>query len=92
MSKKKSYLISTRFDESLYRHIQKTAYKYDLKQSQVIKIILGIWYEKQKRSLYNLSESTSSSRNERKGNMQEMRTGSSQKNEDTKKKEARKNE
>jgi hypothetical protein len=91
MEKAKTYTIGTRFDESLYRHIQKTAYKYNLKPSQVIKIILGIWYEKEKRSLSDLSKSTSSPRNKRETNMQEMRTGSKQKNENTKKKETRKN-
>jgi hypothetical protein len=70
MSKQKtktiSYLKTIRFDSQTYQKIVKTAYKYDLKFSQVVKVIIGKYYETEKRSLSNLSESPTSSRNKRK--------------------------
>jgi len=72
MNKEKSYTITTRFDDATYRNIVKTSYKYDLKVSQVIKIIIGMYYEKEKRPLHDLSKPTSPSGNKGKGNMQKM--------------------
>lgn len=69
MEKQKSYTITTRFDDILYRQILKTAYKYDLKPSQVIKIICGVYYEDQKRSVHDLSKPLASQGNKRKGNL-----------------------
>jgi len=70
MSKQKakttSYLKTIRFDCQTYQKIVKTAYKYDLKFCQVVKVIIGKYYETEKRSLSNLSESLTSSRNKRK--------------------------
>ena len=69
MKKEPSYTITTRFNDTMYRNILKSAYKYDLKPSQVIKIICGVYYENEKRSLRDLSEPITSSRNKGTGDL-----------------------